>query len=105
MSSTVGFGVELVRGENFGDMEWELGEKLKGEFIITSSFPEYGDEERSFLLLSSTVVKAGGETTAQAFSPILPADAVERIEAVVAANSIQVVGKPAWFLVDYYTFS
>lgn len=105
MSSTVGFGVELARTEDFGDVEYKLSEKLRGEFIVTSSFPEYGDEERSFLLLSSTVVKAGDDETACAFSPIIPADAVERIEAVVSNNNIQSVGELSWFLVDYYTFS
>ena len=108
MSSTVGYGVEVsgtYNGEEvtFGDWEEEIND-LFPELTVVRSRAEYGDEERIFLFVKSTVVESGRDNTAAplVFAPVKNTSVLHE---VISSSGITVANPEGWYLVDYYVYS
>jgi hypothetical protein len=102
MSSTVGYGVELDTKIFDGDAIWDI-ESSQPNLHVSTSSAEYGDEERSFLFVKTSVTTAGSSDNTAAFLPFLPIDTTE-LDAFIAEHE-GILGEPGWFLVDYYVYS
>ena len=108
MSSTVGYGVEVAG--SFYDEEIEGGEF---EMLIDANFPflkavtsraEYGDEARTFIFVKDSIAKAGGESTAIAFSTAIPT-ILATLRETLTSSGVTIVSEEGWYLVDYYVYS
>lgn len=108
MSSTVGYGFELkldAEEEGFGDLEMDIVNKYP-TLTVLSSCPEYSSEPvRTFLVVSSSTVRAGngGTTTAATEFAFSEPDVQDLVEAVEEMN-LEVVGAASWWLVDYFVY-
>ena len=111
MSSTVGYGIEVAGnafGEPVADGDWE--EELIAQFpelTVERSAPEYSgseeDSERIFVLIKSSVVKAGGFTkSAAAFIGNAPDPIL--LDMFVAESGAKKIGPASWKLIDYYSY-
>jgi len=108
MSSTVGYGIEVsgtYNGEEvtFGDWEEDISD-LFPKLTVVRSRAEYGDEERIFLFVKSTVVEAGVKGTAAPLT-FAPAKDNAVLHEVISSSGITVASPEGWYLVDYYVYS
>jgi len=109
MSSTVGFGVE-VTGEiynqpvNMGDFEQDVYNKFPFLTVVRSR-AEYGDEEKVFIFIGSTIVTAGdNETSAEINFTTPEKEDIQTLQRFLAEAGA-IYSKFGWYLVDYYVYS
>jgi hypothetical protein len=104
VSAIVGYGVEIDNNILNEDTLWdELYENKDVNLEIKNSRAEYGDEQRYFLFIKSSIITAGerNNTVSPLTFPRLDSSELETF----IKNHEGVISEPGWFLLDYYIYS